>query len=680
MKMLAALLVLSVTMNLGASVVSAAETASEKEEVVYAILDESGNVTGVYVVNSFAGGDVVDYGSYTNIRNLTTTDEITAEGDKITLHTDADKVYYQGDLESTDIPWNIDIHYFMDGKEYAAEEIAGMSGALEITISITQNQKCDASFWEGYALQASLTLDTKCCENIEAADATIANVGSDKQLSYIILPGKGAELSITADVTAFEMEGISINATKLSMDIELDDSELTDKFQEVQDAIAKLDDGALALDDGAGALNDGAKSIYDGSVSLNDGTKSLNDGMSALNTGIGEMKSALETLNGQSQALTGGSAEVLGALETIQSALNAVDMNAEELQKLSAASTDIAGGINSLVGGLQTLDGSIASYYQALGAAGLADVNSFAATNEAAVAALGITDTQRAVYGTAAAGGDVAAKLQELAAAGNTEASALLAAVSSGSTNAVSDYVATAGKLIQIEALLKADVAYINGSNTLISGIDGALDSQNGELMNGALGLQAGYAEFDQSIQGMVQTLGNLVTNLGMLKSGVDTLVTNYATLNQGIISYTDAVAKIVNGYQQIYEGSAQVTSGASALYEGTRSMTDGTDSLYTGIAALKEGTTELQEGTGEFREETEGMDTEISDTIHDKIDEMTGKNIETISFVSDKNTKVQSVLFVIKTPAIEIPEVEEVKESEAKTPGFWERFLNLFR
>lgn len=111
----------------GASVVMAA-VPSEKEEVVYAMLDASGDVNGVYVVNSFSGGDIVDYGNYTNVRNLTTDDAIAQDGDEVTFHTDADKVYYQGDLKTTDIPWKIAIHYYMDGKEYSPEEIAGMSG------------------------------------------------------------------------------------------------------------------------------------------------------------------------------------------------------------------------------------------------------------------------------------------------------------------------------------------------------------------------------------------------------------------------------------------------------------------------------------------------------------------------------------------------------------------------
>ena len=77
-------------------------------------------------------------------------------------------------------------------------------------------------------MQASLSLDTDKCKNIVAGDATIANVGSDKQLTYTILPGKGADIEITADVTDFELGGISINGIPLNLNIEVDDDELMD--------------------------------------------------------------------------------------------------------------------------------------------------------------------------------------------------------------------------------------------------------------------------------------------------------------------------------------------------------------------------------------------------------------------------------------------------------------------
>lgn len=51
----------------------------------------------------------------------------------------------------------------------------------------------------------------------------------------------------------------------------------------------------------------------------------------------------------------------------------------------------------------------------------------------------------------------------------------------------------------------------------------------------------------------------------------------------------------------------------------------------------MKEGTKELSDGTDEFQSETADLDTKISDKISDTIDDMIGKDVETVSFVSEK-------------------------------------------
>ncbi len=737
--------------------VFAADVPTEKEEVIYAMLGNDGEVTGVYAVNSFAGGDIVDYGNYTGVRNLTTEDEINQDGEKITIHTDADKVYYQGDLDTKNIPWNIDITYKLDGKEYTAEEIAGKSGALEINISITQNDKCDEAFWEGHALQATLVLDGNLCKNIEADNATIANVGSDKQLSYIVLPGKGADITVKADVMDFSMDEITINGVKMNLDMDIDDSSITDKIAELQDAVTELDDGAGELADGTKELKDGASSLKDGTKELKDGAdevntgastlasgastlkdgagsvntgasqiasgaQSVNEGMSSLTEAMGQLKTALETLDGNSSDLTKGSSEVLNALTTIQTSLASIDMDTESLSSLVTASGQIKTGIDGLVNGLETVDGSIGTYQEsvssALSAAGISDMNAYVEAHSQAVAALGITDTMRSMYAAYVSGGEagVMQQMTALVSSGDAEAMALYQAYVDAGNDAsvITDYVTEAGRAITIETLLAADASYIAGSNELISGIDASLDSENGALMSGAKSLQSNYVTFDAGIQSLATEVGKLPDELSTLKQGIDTLVKNYKTLDSGITDYTDAVSEILKNYKtmctaagQLEDGTSSLLNGAkslatgtSSLVDGAASLKDGADSLATGTSSLLDGSNELydgskdlydgveelqdgvqtlNDGTSEFKDKTDNMDQEITDTIDSTISEMTGEDVPTVSFVSDKNTNVDSVLFVMKTPAIEVPEEEEVVESEPEATGFWQKLLNLF-
>lgn len=682
----------------GLSVSAAAP--SHKEEVIYAMLNSDGSVNGIYAVNSFSGGDITDYGTYHSVRNLTTTDAISVDGDKITFHTDADKIYYQGNMETKDIPWNISIIYMLDGKEYTAEKIAGKSGRLEMLISITENKNCPESFFQGYALQTAITLDSEKCTNITAADSTIANVGSDKQLSYIILPGKGKEINISADVKDFEMDAISINGMKLNLKLEMDESKITDKVSELREAVDELNSGAIDLNDGASGLkngasglkdgasdlNSGAASIYDGSVTLNNGAQALNAGVSTLNQGIADMQEALTALNGKSASLTDGSAQMLAGLQSLQASLTNVSVDAENLTALSESSLQIKGGIDSLTAGLQAMDSSIAGYYEQINAGLLNSMNLSSMEQYAGL---------------------------------NSTMSTALSGLSESSAATDTGLMQT---LQQTAQLLDADAVYIQASDALINGIDNQLDAQNGALMSGMLALQSNYESFNSAVQSMTAALGSLGENMTSLKAGVDTLVSNYSALDSGINEYTNAVAQIVKAYSAIYNGSLDIAEGTSNLYSGTKSMVngtknmvdgtqnfmngtqelydgttelyngttelynganelkDGTQELFDGSVTLQDGTKELTDGTGEFYSETENMDTEISDTINETIDELTGKDIETVSFVSEKNTNIESVLFVIKTPAVEIPEVVETAVEAVEEPGLLSKFINLFK
>nr|WP_288711862.1 hypothetical protein [uncultured Intestinibacter sp.] len=627
------------------SISLAATKSSEKEEVIYANLTSSGDIKKIYAVNIFEDKDIVDYGVYETVKNMNTMDKINYSNGKITIQNSEDKLYYQGIMkQNTEMPWTIKVRYKLDGVEYAPSELAGKSGKLEISISIKENKNCKKNFFENYALQTVVQLDTNLCENIKSDEATMANVGGLKQLTYTILPGNEKDIKITSDVTDFEMSEIQVNGINLNLGLDkdsIDTSSLTGELDKLKDAVNDLDDGA-------NELNDGAKKLDDGAVTLTDGIKTIQDG--------------LDQLNSKSSSLTSGSSEVLSALKTIQSSLNNVSTSSKDLKQLSSASTSIKSGIDSLVKGLKTVDSSIDTYNSSLKKAGLNSASELAQKNKQALSALGITNTQRKLYSAYTSGGSqaVSAELAKLAQAGDSEAVALYKQVSAGNTDAVTQYVQAAGKLISVETLLKADASYIEGSSKLINGIDAQMSTSSGQttLMSGAVSLQTNYKKFDASIQDLVSSLNNLMANMTQLKSGINKLTDNYATLDSGIKEYTSAVNKITNGYSKVYEGALDLVSGTHSLYKGT---------------------TELTDGTGEFKGETSDLDSKVDDEVDSMIDNFAGGDFEVESFVSDKNTDVDSVQFVIKTEAIK---KEEVKVEEEKTEelNFWQKLLNLFR
>ncbi len=688
--------------------VSAVEANTDKEEVVYVNLDNDGSVREINVVNIFGGnteGVIVDYGKYLDVRNMTTTDTIDFSGDAIKIHSSAEKLYYEGKLESTLIPWDIQIRYFLDGREYSAEEIAGKSGEIKITVRITQNQKYRGDFYDNYALQASLSFDTDQCKNIVAPDATVANVGSKKQLTYTILPGKGADIEITAEVSEFEMDGISINGIPLNLNIEVDDEELMEQVTELLDAISQLDDGAAELhdgvfdlqdgaqsdlksgvndlQDGAGQLHDGAADLKDGGSTLQDGAADLQNGVNALdegihslNSGIGQMQEALNTLNRQSPELVNGSASFQAALTQLQEALNGAALTTEDLSALTDASSAMKAGINDLVNGITALQNHVNfdAYKDVMAQNGL-DIDGLQQKNESAINGLeGLIMS-------------LSTQIEDLKKAGVD----------------TSEIEAQVSQLSDIISLLAANNASIGGTESYLQTVSSNLSS----LLQGATALQENYGTFDGKIEELVNKIGGLAYQMSELSSAINTLVSEYGKLDQGIKDYTEAVARIVAGYSQITDGASRLVAGSSALktgseslysgtgellsgiveiYDGTGTLKDGTGTLddgvaelLSGIAQLYDGAGELKDGTSAMREETAGMDTEITDKIDELIETVTGGDFEVASFVSDKNTNVQSVQFVIKADGVQTEEVSEVTEEMPKKLTVWQKFLNLF-
>ncbi|HIQ97362.1 MAG TPA: hypothetical protein IAB26_12470 [Candidatus Limivivens merdigallinarum] len=625
------------------------EEPSEKEEVIYINLDAGGKVKDVYAVNIFGTGEITDYGDYSSVQMLNSTEPISQSDDKITFFSEEDKAYYQGNLENVEIPWNISLRYYLDGIEHSADEIAGKSGKLEIRFQVTENPACSGTFFEDYALQASFTLDTEQCSDISAPDATIANVGSSKQLTYTILPGEGIDAAITAEVTDFEMNAVSMNGIHLNLNVEIDDEELKDKVDDLIDAVEQLDDGAAELTDGSEKLKDGTSEAKEGASSLHTGIVSLDGGVAALQSGLTTVQGGLDTLNAQSASLTTGSSEVKEALTTIQTAVNSISVTTEDLTKFTEASMQIKKAINDLYEGASALQTNLGyEQYKAVMAQNGLNLDELLAGNASAIETIQSYE----------------AMLEQLSAVPGME-------------ELVNQYKSQLlGVSGQIKALLNANNAAIAGTEAYF----GEISAQLPVLTEGLAELNVQYETFDTSISQLVNTLGNMTGNLSDLADGINQLAASYEELDSGIGAYTDGVAQVVAGYSQVMEGVSSLATGSKELVSGSGELYDGTVELYDGVAALCDGAQEMADGTGEFRTETTDMDDQIDEEIDTLLESIGGSMEDPVSFVSRKNTNVDSVQFVIQTEAIQVEEVEVVEESIEEESSFWQKFIHLFQ
>lgn len=553
-----------------------------KEESVYVNLTAAGEVKNITVVNIYdTNGTVTDYGDYTSVRNMTTTAPITYKNGVISAQGKG-KLYIEGALASKAIPWDISVRYFIDGKEYSAAEVAGKSGKLRIALTIDKNEAYDGGFFEGFALQASVTLDTKICSDIIASGATAALVGSKKQLTYTILPGKGADIEICAAVKDFEMAAISINAIKLELGLDIDMTEMTDKVDTLTDAIALLNEGVTALSDGSKQLEEG-----------------------------------LKLLDGNSPMLTDGSKQVRDALWQIKSALDGVEASTDELDMLINGSAQVKDGIAQLAAGIDELHkaASFEAYKEALAAQGL-DIEVLQEGNKTAIAEF---DDQIAQYDRYIA---VLKRLGRLA-------------------SGVVDFLEEQkGTLETMRLLITGNDAAITATDIYLTALgDGA-----GQLKDGADLLNENYALIDDGINQLVMTAKDMLGDVGLLAAGIETLYLEYRKFDEGVATYTGGVSALYDGYKQLASGIAELLRGTNMLYD-----------------------------------ETKGMDSQIPQMVEDMMAELTGERVPLESFVSDKNTSVSHVQFVMQTEAVKAPAAPiEVPAEEIKLT-FWQKLIALF-
>lgn len=648
----------------------AKEENTPKEEVIYISLDHDGSVKEIYAVNVFEldeDGKIIDYGKYEAIRNMTGTESLEYADGTVTVDAKAGKLYYEGKLSSNIIPWNISIRYFIDGTEYTASEAAGKSGALKIEISITENEECAGDFFEGYALQTSFTLDTNKCKNIVADGATLANVGSDKQITYTILPGSGASISVTADVKDFEMSSISLNGVKLRLNIEIEDDKIDELISQIQTAIADIDDGT-------GKLQDGSKDLAEGAGALVEGADKLQGGIGELFTGSETLAGGLAEIVSNNKELKDGA---WAAFEGICSAANTM-LNAQ-LKESGIASVKLTPSnysrvLNDL---LKKLNAD--AIYDKAYATALAQVTKEVEANQDALYKGYIEQIAPEVYRTYIM--SISQSLYEQVAASVFKNELLGMGFSEERADAMINEILEDGRISEL-----VDKITDEQKETIISTALASLtDEQKKEIREGAVKtltsaqkkeIRDGYIEQMMKSEEVTQQItdavsaavGTAATSITSLKGQLD----NFSLFYDGLVEYTDAVEEAASGSQLI-------SDNMSALFEGVSELSDGADELGIGANLINTGVNELKEGTSEFRDRTSNIDELISDMIDSVLSSSGDSGSEISSFISEDNVNVNSVQFVIKTPAIVAPApAADVPPAEEKL-NFWQKLLRLF-
>ena len=532
-----------------------APAATGAEEVIYAKLDAAGEPLSAYAVvalNGDAGESVTHYGAYTAVENLTDTSALTYEDGAVTATIpEGGRLYYQGTLESFELPWDIAIGYELDGRSISPAELGGQSGALEMSLSVKPNGNAPGAFADEMMLQITVTLDASLCKDISAGGATVANAGGDKTLAFTVLPGTEAEYTVTADVEDFTMAGLTIAGVNYDIASAMGDTaEITDGVGQMTDAISQLSDGASQLASGAGSLRSGA----------------------------GSFGSGLSTLSAGSAELVAGSEQIAGALSQISASLPGAGTDAE-----AAAAAAAAAGMDPEAAA------AAAAGAQSAGAGMTLDLSALAQLP---------AGLEQAADGLEQAG----AALAQLAEGYGAAYPALAQAVEAIPEPSVSEEdIGALMALAPDNEALAALVANYQAAQTVkavwaqASAAFEAVQDNLPTLAEGVNSAAASLRQTAQQISAAMSATGGQIDLSGLLQltSGLSQLAQSYSAFHEGLVSYAGGVDALSANWNSVYSGISSLASGAGELSDGVAALDEETSKIPELIDELTGGSTE---------------------------------------------------------------------------------------
>lgn len=505
-------------------------TIAGKDEVIYANLLASGDIEELYIVNALditEEGYVTDYGSYEEVKNLTSLSEIEENGDEVQLNVPTGMFYYQGNIRTdTDLPWEFEIEYSLDGEQMEPSELIGRDGEFELVINVEQNDQVDPAFFENYLVQIAIPLHGERFRNIDAADATVASEGKNKQLVFTVMPEEEAELSLTADVTQFEFEGIDISALPSTFAVDPPDTdELTGEMDSLTGAISELTSGM-------GELNNGLNELASG-------LSQLEDGSSEYQTGMNEVAASGQELVSASGEIRQGLLDMSEGLQNSEMDID-VDFDMGFDDELLDALEEFSDGISEVSGGMDELGTHFEQAYHALEQS-ISDIPDSELTEEE-------------IY-----------HLYE--------------------THPDSEVVDTLVETYTAAQTVKGTFEAVQEGFTAVKP---ALDEMSASFDEAGEGLNSFAASLeDMGDMAEAFDVGEIEESMNQLTSGIDELASQYGEFHNGLVAYTNGINELSNSYSNIHSGISESADGASQLDGGMGELHDGMSQLEEATADI---------------------------------------------------------------------------------------------
>lgn len=695
---------LALTVGMSSSVFASNED-YEKDESVYVVLNSDGSVDNTTVTEWLHSDNelshVVDKSNLTNIKNISSDETPTIDGDNLIWESTANDIYYQGNSDKP-LPFSMDVTYMLDGVAINANELAGKSGELQIHIKL-KNDSVTTQTVDGKTINVSplfpivmiVNMPLEQFSNVNVDHGAIVSEGKNQIITMTTILGLDnaidgmdvsqldeikdklvTEFTITATVDTMDVPSIMLASATSNSSTSVDNvdmSELTNGINDLKDATAEILDGTVQLKDAnielndkmgefqgkVGEFKDGVNQVESGSKKLSEGSKALSEGIVSLQTQMNTLVTQLSGMNlsqmGDLLTLVGGTMESLkdvpDQLAAMQSQLNTA---AGELAKVEESINQqmtfdvIKAQVNApqeSLGGVSAPKALIEGVKQPI-------INAIDAVTAPEINAptVDLTNLLSETVSSSASINEEAIK-QALLENGISEdkIDGVMNTIKNNVSSTPSYDVTTINQAVsQGIASQMPNVAELvsNLKTQLTNGISTSLDGNVDTVANAMTNVGLSVAKTEAHL--VQESLNTKMGEMNGMITQANALLTKMTTTVNGILEKTKDIdfAKIGELGNKLPAASA----GIQQLVDGGKQLNTGANDLHDGIVKLQDATNKIVDATNQFKDATQKL-AESTGELNDGVTRFSQEGIDELdSKVNDAIGELDNAMDIVNT------------------------------
>lgn len=560
-----------------------------KDETVYSKLDSNGDnyktIVSTHIKNTENSDLINDLSDLLNIKNTSGDETYTQDGNKFVWNANKNDIYYQGE-SSKELPIECNVKYELDGKEISANEIAGKSGKVKITLQYTNKQERTVDIngkkvkmYVPFVVVAGTIIENDNARNIEVSLGKVVDDGSKTVVVGMAMPGLQESLGlsddeveipsnveITMDATDFEISSIMSYVTPKVL--EEDDLKVFDNLDEIYGQVNTLQSSMNQIQDGANTLKDGTTELATGANTLKDGVTTAYTGAQTISSEVAKSTQSLK--NDKSEALDSKTLESIKQQAAASSKLTE-EQKAQikaQAQTSSVLTEEQKAQIKAQASAKAKLTDAQKVQITALAKQGaiLTETQKAQITEQAKASSILTTEQKTAIITNAQANYPTLTEAEKallIATAQNTATqTAVNTALATAKTTAEQTAVATALTVAQQVATQTAETTALETAQQIATqtAVITALTTAQSTATTTAM----------QTSTTVAKQVGNQAK-----KTFTNQVISQMNTLGNGLNQLTSGLSQLNEGATTLADGTNQVNEGATTLAEGIKTFNE---------------------------------------------------------------------------------------------------------